>query len=86
MEFRVMSVRFTQPCPTCGRRLQIRASLLGCIVACQHCQAEFVADSGAPSSSAREPGEPEKIVPTADPLMLRVEKALAKASQQTALS
>jgi hypothetical protein len=78
-----MSVRFTQPCPTCGRRLQIRASLLGCTVACQHCQAEFVADCGIPvvASSADDASPP---VP--DPLMLRVEKALEKASQQTALS
>ena len=38
-----MSVRFTQSCPTCGRRVEIRASLLGSLVACQHCKAEFVA-------------------------------------------
>ncbi len=38
-----MSVRFTQSCPTCGRRVEIRASLLGSVVACQHCKAEFVA-------------------------------------------
>lgn len=38
-----MSVRFTQSCPTCGRRVEIRASLLGSSVACQHCKAEFVA-------------------------------------------
>ena len=43
-------VRFTRSCPTCGRRIQIRGSLLGRVVACQHCNAEFVAmasdDSG----------------------------------------
>ena len=78
-----MSVRFTQPCPTCGRRLQIRASLLGCTVACQHCQAEFVADSEAktlPESADIKP------IDTPDDLMLRVEQVLAKSQQTTALS
>ncbi len=79
-----MSVRFTQSCPTCGRRLQIRASLLGCTVACQHCQAEFVADSEAktlPESSEVKPQD------SPDELMLRVELALERARQQsTALS
>ena len=42
-----MSVRFTQCCPTCGRRVQIRATLLGRTVACQHCKAEFVAQMDA---------------------------------------
>ncbi len=37
------SIRFTRSCPTCGRRVEIRASLLGDSVVCQHCQAEFVA-------------------------------------------
>jgi hypothetical protein len=38
-----MSVRFTQSCPTCGRRIEVRASLMGCDVRCQHCDAVFVA-------------------------------------------
>ena len=41
---RTSFMRFTQPCPTCGRRVQVRASLMGCTVACQHCKAEFVAN------------------------------------------
>ena len=45
-----MPIRFTQSCPTCGRRVQIRASLVGYNVVCQHCSAEFV---------ARGDGEPE---------------------------
>ena len=36
-------IRFSQSCPTCGRRIQVRASLLGSTVACQHCSAEFTA-------------------------------------------
>ncbi len=74
-----MSVRFTQSCPTCGRRLQIRASLLGCTVACQHCQAEFVADSGG----SREPESTDTdAMDSSDSLMLRVEQVLEKARQQ----
>ena len=77
-----MSVRFTQSCPTCGRRLQIRASLLGCTVACQHCHAEFVADSernGMPESSETE----IKPMDSSAELMMRVEQVLEKARQQT---
>ena len=36
-------VRFTRSCPVCGRRIQIRGALLGRVVACRHCNAEFVA-------------------------------------------
>jgi ribosomal protein L37AE/L43A len=67
-----MSVRFTQSCPTCGRRIQIRATLLGCTVACQHCKAEFVAevtDGGATRAPA--PAAPND-------LMARVERMLEK--------
>jgi hypothetical protein len=34
---------FLQPCPTCGRRLQIRVEYLGKRLVCQHCQGEFEA-------------------------------------------
>ena len=64
-----MSVRFSQSCPTCGRRVEIRTSLLGQIVACQHCHAEFVANPHAGLSSYRDAD---------DELMLRVERALAR--------
>lgn len=38
-----MPLRFTQSCPTCGRRLQVPTHLYGKAVACQHCRAEFTA-------------------------------------------
>jgi ribosomal protein L37AE/L43A len=38
-----MPLHFTQSCPTCGRRLEVHTRLLGQKVACQHCNAEFVA-------------------------------------------
>lgn len=34
---------FTQECPTCGRRLQIRVAFLGKKVVCQHCRGELLA-------------------------------------------
>jgi hypothetical protein len=79
-----MSVRFTQSCPTCGRRLQIRASLLGCTVACQHCHAEFVAESSAAGrTTAMEEGD---SCDSSDDLMERVEQALKRANQQAAMT
>jgi hypothetical protein len=79
-----MSVRFTQSCPTCGRRIQIAASLLGCTVACQHCKGEFVANAGSeadlPDCSELNGHE------ASDPLMDRVEQALERARSQTAMS
>src|SRR6056297_1644726 len=66
----IMPVKFTQSCPTCGRRTDIRASLLGCTVACQHCGAEFIATAtDDPVADA-----------SADAALLdRVERALQKA-------
>lgn len=79
-----MSVRFTQSCPTCGRRIQIAASLLGCTVACQHCKGEFVANAGSEGemSDCGDLGLHE----VSDPLMDRVEQALERARRQTAMT
>ena len=65
-----MSVRFKQSCPTCGRRIDVRASLLGCTVACQHCGAEFIASANQDLMSDHDSGEE---------LMERVEAALKRA-------
>ena len=73
-----MSVRFTQCCPTCGRRVQIRATLLGCTVACQHCRAEFVAEI----ESERRFDAAEPTVEESDPLMARVDALLAQSSPE----
>ena len=69
-----MSVRFSQSCPTCGRRIEVRTALLGHVVACQHCGAEFVAGPAGESS-----GDPSQ---TPD-LMLRVERALQRTQTQS---
>jgi hypothetical protein len=37
------SYYFYQPCPTCGRSLQVRVEFLGRKVACVHCRGEFLA-------------------------------------------
>ncbi|MEO1617991.1 MAG: response regulator [Planctomycetota bacterium] len=36
-------IQFTRSCPTCGRRIRIRGTMLGKTVACGHCNAEFIA-------------------------------------------
>ncbi|TWU55442.1 response regulator [Rubripirellula reticaptiva] len=77
-----MPIRFTQSCPTCGRRVQIRASLIGYTVACQHCNAEFVAEASIDDGSGTtdSPIGVEKIA--VDPLMARVEEALQRAAKE----
>jgi ribosomal protein L37AE/L43A len=69
-----MPLHFTQSCPTCGRRLEVHTRLLGQKVACQHCNAEFVAgcnDDELPLS-----------VPPND-LLARVEAVLSRTDPPT---
>lgn len=78
-----MPLHFTQSCPTCGRRVQVRASLVGYTVVCQHCSAEFEARSinrTCDSIGDDDVGESSK-----DPLMARVEEALKRAAAQSPL-
>lgn len=77
-----MSVRFTQSCPTCGRRVQIQASLLGRTVGCQHCKGEFVAEAAIETIESDGLADSAEAV---DPLMKRVEKALQRADAETAI-
>jgi len=65
-----MSIRFNQSCPTCGRRVDVRASLLGCAVACQHCGAEFIATANEDLSSLQD---------STEDLLARAEAALQRA-------
>ena len=82
----LMPIQFTQSCPTCGRRIQIQASLMGHSVACPHCRAEFDASAGI-AKPAEIDGRirVNHMVDTepVDPLMARVEKALARANDQS---
>lgn len=78
-----MTLRFTQPCPTCGRRVEIRASLLGCTVACQHCRAEFVAEPGFHRGAK---DEIRRIDSSSDDLMARVDQLLQNTDEGTPIS
>jgi hypothetical protein len=75
-----MTLRFTQSCPTCGRRVEVRATLLGCTVACQHCRAEFVAEPGISMELPR--GQAVQS-DSSDDLMARVEELLQRTDQPT---
>ena len=44
---------FVQPCPTCGRKLQVKVEYLGLEVSCQHCGAQFISQD--PTSVAAPP-------------------------------
>lgn len=80
-----MSIQFTQSCPTCGRRIQVQASLMGHSVACPHCHAQFNATGVHANEVALDgPVKANHVVDTkpVDPLMARVEKALARVSDQ----
>jgi len=75
-----MSIRYTQPCPTCGRRIQVQASLMGHSLACPHCGADFVAGGGADAVAGQPMPSAAGNAAVVDPLMARVERALARAN------
>ena len=66
-----MTVRYTQSCPTCGRRVEVRAYLLGRTIACQHCKAEFVAEAGY----VAEMDSSDDLMARANDLLKRTDKA-----------
>ncbi|MFG0266440.1 MAG: response regulator [Rhodopirellula sp. JB055] len=70
-----MSIRFNQSCPTCGRRIDIRASLLGCTVACQHCGAEFTASM---SDTAQTQESSDELLDRVEAALRRAESAASK--------
>ncbi|MAI32848.1 MAG: response regulator [Rubripirellula sp.] len=80
-----MTVRFTQSCPTCGRRIEVRASLMGCDVGCQHCHAVFVAHrDDVPHEATHQPFHSQATDEfSSDPLMDRVQQALNRAEEST---
>jgi len=42
---------FVQPCPTCGRRLQVKVEYMGLELACQHCSAKFISQDPSMANS-----------------------------------
>ena len=69
---------FTQECPTCGRRLQIRVVFLGRNVICQHCRGELLALDAVGN---RYPGSlpAENLLRRADELLETSEREKASA-------
>ncbi len=52
-----MATYFSQSCPTCGRKLQVRVQFLGRQLSCRHCHGEFMAaqiDERQPNLQSRE--------------------------------
>ena len=79
-----MSHRFVQPCPTCGRRLEVNVELLGRAVACQHCQAEFVAAD--PSSSVSVLDDDAALLSRVDQMLRRADSLLTAGSSDSDLN
>ncbi len=75
-----MIVRFTQSCPTCGRRIEIRAALLGRTVGCQHCKAEFIAEPGFQGGGKEEIAEMD----SSDDLLARADQLLQATDKPSA--
>lgn len=69
-------VFYSQPCPVCGRRLQIRVSLLGHRVYCQHCGGGFT----AVDESLRGPPVADRV----DDLLARATRALRQSGCEAA--
>lgn len=65
-------VFFNQPCPVCGRALQVRVQLLGRRVYCQHCGGGFI----ALDASLGRPGPEDRV----DELLARATRALEQAA------
>ncbi|QDV74598.1 hypothetical protein [Botrimarina mediterranea] len=66
------SVFYVQPCPACGRNLQVRVDYLGKGIACQHCNASFVAQQATRAPRASESGL--ALLDRADELLRAVER------------
>jgi hypothetical protein len=72
-----MATFFVQPCPTCGRNLEVRIQYLGRKVVCQHCRAEFLAQEGLSAAPGETVPTEAPAAETRSPLMARAEQLLA---------
>ena len=68
------STYFLQPCPTCGRRSQVRVEYLGRHVVCQHCRSEFTATDPA-TARLGEMEESNRLLRRADELLASAPEA-----------
>lgn len=77
-----MSEFFSQSCPTCGRSVFIRDQYAGQRVACQHCQADFLAsDPSEPSGLQHHWGD--ALLERAEQLLALAELRLTRRPSQT---
>lgn len=70
------SVYYVQPCPACGRTLQVRVDYLGKGVSCRHCNATFVAQQQSRAPSPSESGV--ALLDRADELLRAIERRKAQ--------
>lgn len=70
-------VYFNQHCPVCGRMLEVRVSLLGKRVYCQHCGGGFVASDEPQVSDGRR--QEWRVADRAEQLLERAALMLARA-------
>jgi len=80
-KFHDIPVSFHQGCPVCGRLLQIRVTLLGRRVYCQHCGGGFIAADPSSCGPSSERARDRRV---AD-LIARAEMALQQAAESTSL-
>lgn len=66
------STFYIQPCPACGRSLQVRVDYLGKGISCQHCEASFVAQQASRAPRPSESGI--ALLDRADELLKAIEK------------
>lgn len=72
-------VSFHQGCPVCGRLLNIRVTLLGQRVYCQHCGGGFIAADPSAGPSVAERSRDRRV----EDLIERAELALQQAAEAT---
>lgn len=77
-KFHDIPVSFHQGCPVCGRLLDIRVTLLGRRVYCQHCGGAFIAADPATAPAAGRQARDRRVAE----LIERADLALEKAASQ----
>ncbi len=71
---------FSQDCPTCGRKLNVRVEYLGKKVVCQHCSGSFLAwdPEGAPAETISASLSGTKLMDRAQELIEMAEQKIAE--------
>ena len=63
---------YLQPCPTCGRRLQVQIEYLGKQLVCSHCQGPFIASD----PDLTEDGEKDAVSAPRDAMQPQTKQAV----------